>query len=90
MLNMLGSMHQINGTPENDKKSMSILKIQRRAIFVVIILVMIIDINDFLKKEMSFLMGLFTGVVGITCIGGLFINYKLSKRIKTRNKGDLD
>jgi hypothetical protein len=84
MLNMLGAILQLSGKPEEDKKSMSILKSQRRAIFLVIILVMIIDINDFLTNETSFWSGLFTGVVGVTCMIGLIINFRLSKRIGKR------
>lgn len=86
MLNKLGSIYQINGNLEDDKKSMRILKSQRRTIFVLIILIMVIDISDYITKEMTFLMGMFTGVVGVMCIGGMIINIKLSKRIGTRIK----
>ncbi|MFB6469516.1 hypothetical protein ACE38V_22545 [Cytobacillus sp. Hz8] len=90
MLNMLGSVHRINGNLEDDKKSMRILKSQRRAIFVVIILVIIIDISDLLTNETNFWRGLFSGVVLATCIVGLFVNLGLSKRIGTRIKKTLD
>lgn len=88
MLNMLGSIYQ--GNSEDDKKSMRILKSQRRAIFVVIILVLIVDISDLLTNETNFWGGLFSGVVFVICIGGLFINIELSKRIGTRLKKDFD
>ncbi|NRD76580.1 hypothetical protein HPT25_03625 [Bacillus sp. BRMEA1] len=90
MLNMVGTIHQITGNLENDKKSMRILKSQRRAIFVVIILVMIIDISDFLTHTATFFHGVLTGVVSVTCTKGLFINFKLSKRIGTRIRENLD
>lgn len=90
MLNMLGSIHRTNSNLEDDKQSMKILKSQRRTIFVLIILIMVIDISDYITKEMTFLIGLFTGVVGVMCIGGLIINIKLSKRIGTRIEKTLD
>lgn len=90
MLNMLGSIHQIKGNPEDDKKSIRILKSQRRAIFAVMILVMIIDISDLLKNETNLWRGLFSGGVLATCIVGLFVNLGLSKRIGTRIKKNLD
>nr|WP_259548256.1 hypothetical protein [Heyndrickxia oleronia] len=54
MLNMLGSVHRTNSNLEDDKQSMKILKSQRRTIFVLMILVVILDINDFLTNENSF------------------------------------
>lgn len=90
MLNMLGSVHRINGNLEDDKKKMRILKRQKRAIFVVFLLIMIVDISDFLTNETDFWKGLFSGFVLATCIVGLFVNFKLSKRIGTRIKRNLD
>ncbi|WP_042977404.1 hypothetical protein [Bacillus subtilis] len=89
MLNMLGSVHRTNSNLEDDKKSMRILKSHRRTIFALIILIMVINISDYITKEMTFLMGLFTGMIGVMCIGGLIINIKLSKRIGTRIKKNL-
>lgn len=90
MLNMLGSVHRINGNLEDDKKNMRILKSQRRAIFIVILLVMIIDISDFLSNTATFFHGVLTGTVGMAGIIGLFINFKLSKSIGTRIRKSLD
>lgn len=90
VLNMLGSVHRTNSNLEDDKQSMKILKSQRRTIFVLMILVVILDINDFLTNENSFFLGLFSGVIIATCIVGLFVNFSLSKRIGTRIKKTLD
>lgn len=84
MLNILGSIHRIDGNCEYDKKCLRILKSQRRAIFLVMILVMIIDISNFITNEDNFWGGLFSGIVFVICIGGLFINFKLSRGIGTK------
>lgn len=90
MLNKLGSIYQINSNLEDDKKSMRLLKSQRRTIFVLIILILVIDISDFLTNETNFWRGLFSGVVLVTCMVGLFFNFWLSKRIGIRIKKNLD
>lgn len=91
MLKMLGSIHQINGNYEvDDKKSMRIIKTHRRTIFVLIFLVLVLDISGFFTGENSFWSGLFSGVVGVMCVRGLFFNFKLSKNINTRIKKNMN
>jgi hypothetical protein len=73
-----------NESMEDDNKKLKILKRYRTKLFILIILIVVIDISDFVTKDASFWSGLLTGIVLVFCTVAFSISYKLSKRIKQR------